>query len=416
MSMISPTVNLTDVIAPSFYPVHLDIKNEGHTYYDLYGGRGSTKSSFISAEIVLGMMQDPEANAIVFRKYGTTLRESVFEQIAWAIQTLNVAHLWRPVLNPMSFIFLPTGQRILFRGLDKAKKTKSIKVSKGYFKYLWFEELDEFAGIEEIRTTQQSVLRGGDKFVVFKSFNPPITRTNWANEYVEEERADSYRHKSDYTTVPVDWLGQQFIDDALHLKKVNERAYRHEYMGEPVGLGTTVFEFLEFRTIPNDELMTFDRIYQGQDWGFYPDPLAFVRVAYDRTRETIYILDELYEKRWSNKQAADWILEHKYNDYEIICDSAEPKSVNDYRDFGLPARAAIKGPGSVQYGMKWMQTRKIVIDKERTPNAYKEFKEYEFEVDRSGNVISAYPDENNHTIDAVRYALERYSNQRGNSA
>ena len=416
MSMISPTVNLTDVIAPSFYPVHQDIKKEGHTYYDLFGGRGSTKSSFISAEIVLGMMQDPEANAIVFRKYGTTLRESVFEQISWAIQTLGVAHLWRPMLNPMSFIFLPTGQRILFRGLDKAKKTKSIKVSRGYFKFLWFEELDEFAGIEEIRTTQQSVLRGGDKFIVFKSFNPPITRTNWANEYVEEEREDSFRHKSDYTTVPVDWLGQQFIDDAEHLKKVNERAYRHEYLGEPVGLGTSVFEFLEFRTITNDELMTFDRIYQGQDWGFYPDPLAFVRVAYDRARETIYILDELYEKRWSNKQAADWILEHKYTDYEIICDSAEPKSVNDYRDFGLPARAAIKGPGSVQYGMKWMQTRKIVIDKDRTPNAYREFKEYEFEVDKNGDVISAYPDENNHTIDAVRYALERYSNQRGNSA
>ena len=413
---ISPTVKLTEVIAPSFYPVHKDIKAEAHTYYDLYGGRGSTKSSFISAEIVLGVMQDPEANAIVFRKYGTTLRESVFEQIAWAIGTLGVGHLWRPTLNPMSFIFLPTGQRILFRGLDKAKKTKSIKVAHGYFKYLWFEELDEFNGIEEIRTTQQSVLRGGDKFVVFKSFNPPITRSNWANEYVEEERSDSYRHKSDYTTVPVEWLGQQFIDDAEHLKKVNERAYRHEYLGEPVGLGTSVFEFLDFRTITDEELNTFDRIYQGQDWGFYPDPLAFVRVAYDKTRETIYILDELYEKRWSNKQAADWIKEKQYTDYEIICDSAEPKSVNDFRDMGLPARAAVKGPGSVQYGMKWLQTRHIVIDKERTPNAYKEFKEYEFEVDKSGNVISAYPDENNHTIDATRYALERYSNARGNSA
>lgn len=361
-------------------------------------------------------MQDPEANAIVFRKYGTTLRESVFEQIAWAIQTLGVGHLWRPILNPMSFIFLPTGQRVLFRGLDKAKKTKSIKVAHGYFKYLWFEELDEFAGIEEIRTTQQSVLRGGDKFVVFKSFNPPITRSNWANEYVEEERADSYRHKSCYTDVPVDWLGEQFIADAEHLKKVNERAYKHEYLGEPVGLGTSVFEFLEFRTITDEEIRTFDRIYQGQDWGFYPDPLAFVRVAYDKHRETIFLLDELYEKRWSNKQAADWIREKGYTDYEIICDSAEPKSVNDYRDMGLPARAAIKGPGSVQYGMKWLQTRKIVIDKDRTPNAYKEFKEYEFEVDKNGNVISAYPDENNHTIDGTRYALERYANARGNSA
>lgn len=407
---------LTDIIAPSFYSVHKDIKSEGHTYYDLYGGRGSTKSTFISVEIVLGMMQDSEANAIVFRKYGTTLKESVFEQIAWAIDALGVNHLWMARLSPLSFIYLKTGQRIIFRGLDKAKKTKSIKVAHGYFKYLWFEELDEFYGIEEIRTAQQSVLRGGDKFVVFKSFNPPITRANWANEYVEEERKDSFRHKSDYRTVPPEWLGEQFIADAEHLKKVNDRAYRHEYLGEPVGLGTTVFEFLEFREITDEEISHMDRIYQGQDWGYYPDPLAFVRLYYNSAQETIYILDECYENRWSNRRIADWILDKGYSDYEIICDSAEPKSVNDFRDFGLPARGAIKGPGSVEYGMKWMQTRKIVIDKNRTPNAYKEFKGYEFEVDRQGKVISSYPDHDNHTIDACRYALERFYNKRGNSA
>lgn len=414
--MFQQQVKLTDIIAPSFYEVHKDIKAEGHSYYDLYGGRGSTKSSFISAEIVLGMMQDKDANAIVFRKYGTTLRESVFEQIAWAIDALGVNHLWMARLNPLSFIYLPTGQRIIFRGLDKAKKTKSIKVARGYFKYLWFEELDEFAGIEEIRTTQQSVLRGGDKFIIFKSFNPPISRSNWANEYVAEKRDDSFRHKSDYTTVPPEWLGERFIADAEHLKATNERAYQHEYMGEPVGLGTNVFEFLEFRTITDDEIARMDRIYQGQDWGYYPDPLAFVRLYYDKARETIYLVDELVENRWSNRRAADWILSKGYQDYEIICDSAEPKSVNDFRDFGLPARQAVKGAGSVEYGMKWLQTRTIVIDRERTPRAYKEFKEYEFEVDRSGNVLSAYPDKDNHTIDACRYALERFYNKRGVSA
>lgn len=159
--MTSPTVNLTDVIAPSFYAVHKDIKAEAHTYYDLYGGRGSTKSSFISAEIVLGIMKDPEANAIVFRKYGTTLRESVFEQIAWAISTLGVGHLWRAVLNPMSFIFLPTGQRILFRGLDKAKKTKSIKVSKGYFKFLWLNTSDHVKPVKFRGTPMRTILSEG---------------------------------------------------------------------------------------------------------------------------------------------------------------------------------------------------------------------------------------------------------------
>ena len=212
---------LTDVIAPSFYSVHWDIIEGKHTYYDLYGGRGSTKSSFISVEIVLGIMDDPRANAVVFRKYATTLRESVVEQVQWAIDALGVSEQWEPRLSPLSFIYKPTGQKIIFRGLDKAKKTKSIKVSKGYFKYLWFEELDEFSGIEEIRSVQQSVLRGGDKFIVFKSFNPPITNANWANKYVNEPREDALRHKSDYRTVPIEWLGQAFIDEAEHRKNTN---------------------------------------------------------------------------------------------------------------------------------------------------------------------------------------------------
>lgn len=407
---------LTDLIAPKFYPVHHDIKKGGHVYYDLYGGRGSTKSTFVSVEIVLGMMADINANAVVFRKVGDTLAGSVYEQIAWAINELGVSHLWIARKNPLCFIYAKTGQRILFRGLDKAKKTKSIKVARGYFKYLWFEELDEFAGMEEIRTTQQSVIRGGEKFVVFKTFNPPINASNWANDYVNHPREDSYRHKSCYTDVPPEWLGEQFIADAEHLKEVNEKAYRHEYLGEPVGLGTQVFEFLEFRKITDEEIATMDRIYQGQDWGYYPDPLAFVRVYYNAAQEKVYFIDELYENRWSNKRAADWILEHGYGDYEITCDSAEPKSVNDFRDFGLAARGAVKGPGSVDYGMKWLQGKTIVIDPDRTPHAYEEFKGYEFEVDRNGNVISAYPDKNNHTIDATRYALERYYNKRGVSA
>lgn len=414
--MISQTTKLTDLIAPSFYSVHLDIKAGGHTYYDLYGGRGSTKSSFVSIEIVLGMMADINANAVVFRKVGDTLAGSVYEQIAWAINNLGVGHLWIARKSPLCFIYAKTGQRILFRGLDEAKKTKSIKVSHGYFKYIWFEELDEFSGMEEIRVAQQSVIRGGEKFFVFKTFNPPINVNNWCNDYVNTPNKDSLRHKSCYLDVPEDWLGYQFIADAKHLKEVNPKAYEHEYLGKPVGLGTQVFEFLEFRTITDEEIQRMDRIYQGQDWGYYPDPLAFVRLYYNAAQEKVYLIDELYQNRWSNRRAADWIVDKGYNDYEIICDSAEPKSVNDYRDFGLPARAAIKGPGSVEYGMKWLQSRTLVVDPERTPNAYKEIKDYEFDVDRNGNVISAYPDRNNHTIDAIRYALERYYNRRGNSA
>lgn len=410
------TVSLTEIIAPSFYSVHWDIMDGNHTYYDLYGGRGSTKSSFISVEIVLGMMDDPKANAVVFRKYGVTLRESVYEQIQWAIDALGVSELWEAKVSPLRFIYKPTGQKIIFRGLDKAKKTKSIKVSYGYFKYLWFEELDEFSGMEEIRTVQQSVLRGGSKFIVFKSFNPPISRSNWANVYVAEPREDSLRHKSDYTTVPVDWLGQQFIDDADHLQKTNERAYRHEYLGEPVGLGTNIFEMLEIRKIEDDEIQTFQSIYQGQDWGWYPDPKAFIRVAYIPNQEKIVLLDELGGCKIRNADMAEEIKRKEYDDYVISCGVDEKESIVDLRDAGLPARAAVVTPGSRKYTFEWLQCRTIVIDPERTPRAYQEIITYEHEIDGNGEVIADYPDGNDHWIDALRYATSPISMRRGNSA
>lgn len=131
------TIRLSNIIAPAFYAVHWDIEDERHTYYDLYGGRGSTKSSFISVEIVLGIMQDINANAVVFRKVGNTIALSVYEQILWAIEVLGVRHLWKCTTSPHRMLYKPTGQVILFRGLDTAKKMKSIKVSRGYLKYLW---------------------------------------------------------------------------------------------------------------------------------------------------------------------------------------------------------------------------------------------------------------------------------------
>ena len=413
-------INLNEIIAPAFYNVFWDILDGKHTYYDLYGGRGSTKSSFVGVMIPFLMMQDAEngimSNAVIFRKVGNTLRESVYEQIAWGIDALGVNELWDTSVSPMQYTYKPTGQKIIFRGLDKAKKTKSIKASKGYFKYLWFEELDEFSGIEEIRTVQQSVLRGGSKFVVFKTFNPPISRSNWANVYVEEPRDDSYRHKSDYRSVPVEWLGQQFLDDAEHLKKTNPRAYEHEYLGLPVGLGTNIFELLEIRTIPDQEIQKYQSIYQGQDWGWYPDPKAFIRVAYVPNQDKVILLDELGGCKIRNTAMADQIKQKGYDDYSISCGVDEEESIIDFRDAGLPARRAIVTPGSRKYTFEWLQCRTLVIDPARTPRAYKEIINYEHEVDSNGEVIADYPDGNDHWIDSLRYATSPLSMRRGHSA
>ena len=276
-----------------------------------------------------------------------------------------------------------------------------------------FEEKDQFAGRAEIRNILQSTMRGGDKYWNFESYNPPISRDNWANKDSLEERADRLCHKSTYLQAPPEWLGQQFIDEAEHLKETDERAYQHEYLGIPVGTGGNVFDKLELREISNEEVARFDQIYQGVDFGWFPDPFAFIRLHYDRARETIYLLDEIYLNKLSNEQSANMIKQCGYNNVRTICDSAEPKSVADFRAMGLPAYEAIKGPGSVEYGMKFLQRRTIVIDRKRTPHAYDEFVGYEYERNKDGDIISGYPDANNHLIDATRYALEPVSRRMG---
>lgn len=411
---------LTACIGSAFYGVHNDIKNHKHTYYDLTGGRGSLKSSFVSLEIVFNMMkkENRQQHAVVYRKVGDTLETSVYAQIEWAIDTLGVSSLWKLTKSPMRATYMPTGQRIIFKGLDKAQKSKSIKVPFGYIAYLWFEEFDEFAGEEEIRKVQQSVIRGGDRFVVFKSMNPPKSRMNWANDYIEKEkvRKDTLVSQTTYLTSPPEWLGQQFIDDAEWLKMVNPKAYKHEYLGIPIGTGTEVFDNLEIRQITDEEIAKWDRLYRGVDWGWFPDPYHYGCMYYDHARMTLYIFEEFRANRMRNGETAQVLL-NKFGltRYDVVtCDSAEPKSISDYRAFGINARGAEKGRDSVRYSMKWLQSLlNIVIDPVRCPNTFDEFKKYEYELDKDGNPTSNYPDRDNHSIDMTRYAMEQVWKKKG---
>ena len=419
---IQPTednqTSLLDCIGPAFYDTHWDILDGKHTYYDLKGGRGSLKSSFVSIEIILGIMEDPMAHAIAYRKVADTLGDSVYSQICWAIEKLNVGHLWHCSRKPMTCTYKPTGQKILFKGLDKAAKSKSVKAPFGYFKFLWFEEFDEFNGPEEIRSVQQSVLRGGQKFIVFKSMNPPKSRANWANAEMENDklRPEVYVSSTTYLQAPAQWLGPQFIADAEWTKQINETVYRHEYLGEPVGNGTDVFDNLELREITDGEIRHFDHIYMGIDWGWYPDPFHWGKMHYDNNRRILYIFDEFRANRTSNEDIWRYLQRYKgvRNEDLITCDSAEQKSIGDLRAFGANARPAEKGPDSVRYGMKWLQSLiKIVIDPRRCPNTAQEFRTYEYELTKEGLPTSNYPDEDNHSIDMTRYAMERVWRRKG---
>ena len=409
-------MNLYDLIGPAFDELADDIQRHGHTHYDLSGGRGSLKSSFVSLIIPPLLIGNPGTHALVLRKVGNTIRDSVYSQYMWAIGELGMAHLWKAQKTPMELIYKPTGQKIMFRGADDPMKIKSIKVPFGYIAITHFEEKDQFAGRSEIRNILQSTMRGGSVFWNFESYNPPISRDNWANRDTLEARDDRLCHKSTYLQAPPAWLGEQFLQEAEYLRETNERAYLHEYMGEPVGTGSEVFENLDAREITDEEIRRFDRIQYGLDWGYYPDPWAFNGMYYDSARQTLYIFDELTRWKMGNEETAELLKAHGLTrEDRITADSAEPKSVADYCKFGLRCFGAEKGPGSVDYSMKWLQSlRAIVIDPNRCPDTYAEFSAYEYEHSKDGEIISGYPDANNHHIDAVRYGTESIWKRPGN--
>lgn len=422
-------LNIPSHIIPMYDGVLEDILDHNHTHYIFAGGRGSTKSSFVSLAIIILILTNPKIHALIFRKVGNTIKNSIWGQMVWAIYELGLESLFKmPKTYSSPLIFLPTGQQIMFFGLDDADKVKSIKVPFGYIGVTWFEELDQYSGDAEIRKVLQSTMRGGDIFWDFRSFNPPISINNWANEYAEqaETRDDSIVIRNTYLDVPRDWLGEPFIHEAEVMKELNPRGYTHEYLGIPIGTGGNVFQNVEDMNM--EELVningqgvpmfqTFDNIFNGIDWGFSIDPFRFVRMHFDKKRRELYIFSEYSTVETRNEEIFDEIYNVRkianINDL-VTADSAEKKSCADFRAYGAFVRDAEKGPDSVRYGIKWLQgLTHIYIDKRRCPLTYQEFVHYEYDTDKDGNWVSSYPDKNNHSIDATRYAMERFYKRKG---
>lgn len=401
---------LTNLIAPAFYKLHKQIKKHKYTYYWLKGGRGSGKSSFIAIEIILNIMKDAEngdyGDAVIFRRVKDTLRGSVFEQIKWAIYKLGVEEYWDIPESKLQITYKPTGQAIFFKGMDNEKKSKSVK-TKYYVKYIWFEEVDEVENYDKIRTINQSLMRGGSNYFVFFSFNPPESKRNWVNLHILDEREDQIVHHSTYLTVPKEWLGEPFVAEAEYLKEHNYKKYEHDYLGVVTGTGLEVFTNVTVRKITQEEIDNFEYIYLGMDFGFAADPTAFVKCSYNRNHRTVYIFDEIYKVHMSNQQIHDEVLEHNKMNDKVSCDSAEPRTINELKQLGLNCFGVKKGPDSVRKGLKWLSEDvvEIVIDGIKCPNVKREFLGYELEKDKDGNP-KGYPDKDNHSIDAVRYALK----------
>lgn len=396
-------ISLSDLVARVYWKLWKAAKSNKYTHFWLKGGRSSAKSSFISLAIVLLLILDPDANAICFRKVGDTIRNSVYEQIKWAIEMLGLGDYFRYLVAPLEIVYIPTGQKIMFRGVDDPQKIKSLKLAKGYFKLAWFEELAEFAGMEEVNNVLLSVMRGGGNkpFCYFYSYNPPAQVSNWVNAEANRPKADRLVLSTSYLDVPKEWLGEAFLREAEYQKKTNELLYRHIYLGEATGTGGAIFPNASALKMSDEQISQFDNLRQGIDWGFINDPFCFIKLHYDATRRDIYIFDEIYGTGISNREAIARVdaLADPYT--PIYADSAEPKSIREFKDSALYVKAADKGPGSVEFGIKFLQgLTHIYIDPHRCPNAWREFSLYELEKDRNGEWKREPPDKNNHCLAA----------------
>ncbi|WP_253691681.1 MULTISPECIES: phage terminase large subunit [unclassified Treponema] len=362
----------------------------------------------------------PDYNALILRKTAKTLRRSVFEQIVWAINKLGLTARFKipksqTAALPISYI-RKNGQTqyIIFAGSDNPEKLKSIKVSSGYFAILWVEEKTEF-GPAELQNIKISVLRGGKAFYTFESYNPPSATRHWCNREAATYDPNRMIIHTTYQDIPSEWLGDAILHDIEQTKRSNPRAYENIYLGIATGAGRNVFENVELREITDAEIAAFDYFYSGIDWGYYPDPFAFSTSAFNASKQTLYIFNELYLNKQGNYEAFQTLSEYMETcgmniaRDRITADSAEPKSIADFRTWGGNVRGAVKGIGSRDAGFKWLQgLKKIVIDPVRCPHIADEFTLYEYEIDkRTGEIMSGYPQgQPDHGIDTVRYSLE----------
>ena len=399
-------------ISSSFCDVNRSIDDREYREYYFEGGRGSTKSSYISEKIIELLENNPKMCAVVMRKVKDTLKDSVFSQLEWAIDTLSetyphIKEDYKLTKSPLEITKISTGQKIYFRGADDYGKIKSLKPPKDmYIGITWYEEFDQFAGMNEVRKINQSLIRGGEDFIQFYSYNTPASSLHFVNVEKLIPKETRLIHLSDYRRVPKKWLGQAFIDEADFVKTINERIYNNEYLGLMTGTGGNVFENVELREITDEEINNFDYTYQGLDFGWFPDPLAWTKCCYNPAQRTLYIFDEFVVNKMSNEDVWN-VLKTEKNVTEndiITADSAEPKSIGDFRSYGCAMRGAEKGAGSVDYSMKWLSAlAKIVIDQKRCPVSAQEFSTYEYQQDKDGNYISGYIDADNHCIDSIRY-------------
>ena len=365
-------------------------------YRVLYGGAGSGKSHFVAQEVLLNMMSDKEYSYLVVRKTGKSIRNSVFRLLTEMINDKGLSGYFKVNKTEMTIICV-TGASLITSGLDDVEKLKSV----ANINRIWVEEASE---ITETDFNQLDLrLRGLSKigYQLTLTFNP-ISETHWLKKsFFDIGRPDSYVLKTTYEDN--NFLDDQYIRTLMELEKQDYQYFRIYALGEWGSIGNIIYSNWRKQDL-SDISGTFDNLYNGLDFGFADDPTAFIRVHLDNKRKKIYILEEFALRGLFIDDIAAELKDRISGEY-ITCDSSEPRSISDLKRNDIKALAAKKGPGSVEHGIKWLQGHEIIVDPSCV-EAINELSSYKWKEDKDGNVIAKPVDDNNHILDALRYALE----------
>lgn len=404
---------LSELLPKKFHSVWRATLNSDILNIVCKGGRGSGKSSDI-AHIITQLLMRYAVNAVGIRYVDNTLEQSIYEQMKWAIEQQGVTHLFKFNKSPLRITYIPRGNYMIFRGAQNPERIKSLKDSRFPFAIGWIEELAEFKTEDDVKTITNSLLRGeladGLFYKFFYSYNPPKRRQSWVNKKYESsfQPENTFVHHSTYKDNP--FIAQAFIEEVNATRAKNPKRAEWEYDGKAIGSGVVPFDNLRVikGCITDEMAANFDNIRNGLDFGYATDPLAFVRWHYDKKKNGIYAIDEIYGVKISNREFANKAKSKGYISDRIAADSAEPKSIAELNsEHGMPRVFGVKkGPDSVEYGEEWLGDLDFIcIDPLRTPNIAKEFENIDYQTDKDGNPKPRLEDKDNHTIDATRYAF-----------
>lgn len=381
-------------------------------YRAVKGSRRSKKSKTMALWTIYNLMKYPESNMLVVRKTYRTLKDSCFTELKWSIKRLKVEKQWTVKESPLEMTYIPTGQKIYFRGLDDPLKITSIAVEVGVLSWMWIEEAYEITKEEDFDTLAESML-GDCPQGLFKqitlTFNPWNEKTWLKKRFFDNPDEDTLAITTNYKCN--EWLSEADISVFEKMRERNPRRYQVAGLGDWGIVDGLIYENWREQSFTLDGIKNCKSAF-GLDFGYTNDPSAFFVGFVDLDNRRLYVWDEFYEKGMSNRDIYATISRYGYSKEHITADSAEPKSIDELKGMGLRISGARKGKDSVLNGIQWIQDFEIIIHP-RCVNFITEISNYTWDTDKFGNKLNRPIDAFNHLMDAMRYALESYIKQRG---